>query len=507
MQENEYPAHPLRVARVEKGLTQDELAQEIGLGVSTIRRAEQWFPLNLKTQRILSIYFKKTPKELGLQGRGWTQADGKALTSQPAAANPAQRLPVVVDAPAPLPRKVAPSPHYTPSKAIDALAAQPNVVTHEHAGAWLALGTSHLAQLFDEGWSLENILNSLRVVMQGAQGMSAITRRQLLQLSGAAMVSGIALPTGEHVSEEERIEVTRTLGESIASSFKLFHRTSNAQILATGQAQLALLKQAQFILCPITRAMLFAPVYNLIGLALHFQERYQEALHFHIIAHTTAREAGDIWMMIQSLICQTHEYQALNKFTETEQVIEAALRLLKDQTDEIFIRAKAHLLGCWTDSAMTARAFSTAHEKLAATKVLLDQISPNEEFDHASWLQLAGKLSLMMDDCPKAIHYCNQALQMLPQDAIVRQVITLIPLIIAYARQREMDTSLHVAEKTVPMLVTVNAPMTNKQFREYMQEDLLRAYPNEQRVCNFVADMQNQFTWLKTDLARNLFNQ
>ena len=37
MQTNEYPAHPLRIARVERGLTQEELAQEIGLGISTVR--------------------------------------------------------------------------------------------------------------------------------------------------------------------------------------------------------------------------------------------------------------------------------------------------------------------------------------------------------------------------------------------------------------------------------------------------------------------------------------
>ena len=61
MQADVYVVHPLRVARVERGLTQEELAQEIGLGVSTIRRAEQWFPLNIKTQRILSDFFKKTP--------------------------------------------------------------------------------------------------------------------------------------------------------------------------------------------------------------------------------------------------------------------------------------------------------------------------------------------------------------------------------------------------------------------------------------------------------------
>src|SRR6266849_680215 len=189
MQADEYVVHPLRVARVERGLTQEELAQEIGLGVSTIRRAEQWFPLNIKTQRILSNYFEKTPKELGLLGRGWTQGDGKVVSPRQTAPHPAQHLPAV-DTPVPLLRIAAPFSQFTPIQAIDLLAAQPNIVTDEHTGAWLALGTGHLAQLFEEGWSLENILNCLRVVMQGAQGIPAMTRRKLLQLSGEAMVSG-----------------------------------------------------------------------------------------------------------------------------------------------------------------------------------------------------------------------------------------------------------------------------------------------------------------------------
>ena len=133
MQADEYVVHPLRIARVELGLTQEEMAQEIGLGVSTIRRAEQWFPLNIKTQRILSDYFKKTPKELCLLGRGWTQGDGKAITPQQTAPRPAQRLPAV-NAPVPPSRIAAPSPQYAPVQAIDLLVAQPNIVTDRARG-------------------------------------------------------------------------------------------------------------------------------------------------------------------------------------------------------------------------------------------------------------------------------------------------------------------------------------------------------------------------------------
>ncbi len=172
MEEYEYPVHPLRVARVERGFTQEELAQELGLGVSTVRRAEQWFPLNLKSQRILSSYFKKSPKEPGLIGRGWVQDSAQPVPASPGSPiqNPSQHSSVGV--PTPLLHKTAPTTSYTPTQALDLLAAQPNIIAEQHAGAWLALGTSHLAQHFDEGWSLENILESLRVVLQSVQGHS-----------------------------------------------------------------------------------------------------------------------------------------------------------------------------------------------------------------------------------------------------------------------------------------------------------------------------------------------
>jgi len=380
-------------------------------------------------------------------------------------------------------------------KAIDLLSDGAEHTPDEQLSAWLALGANHLSMLLDAGWSSEQVLDSLRVVLQGVQGLPGISRRKLLELGATAWVSNIPLSSGSQVTESELLRITEALGKSIASSFGLFHRVSNAQILATGQAQLAILKQNRFVLNPDTQAMFYAPLYNLIGLVLHFQERYQEALQFHTSAHIAARESGDLWSVIQSLICQAYAYQSLNQFAETTQIIEAGLRLLDGQSDEIFIRAKAHLLGCWADSAMTVGEYSIARKKLSDAEAQLDNISLNEEFDRASWLQLVGKLALMMGDYTIAIHRCQEALQELPQGVLVRQTITLLPLAIAYARQREMDASLFVAEQAVPMLVAINAPMTTRHFSEYVQEDLLRIFPNEQRVRNFVAAAKNEFSW------------
>ena len=277
MQEYEYNAHPLRIARVERGLTQEDLAQETGLGVSTIRRAEQWFPLNIKSQRMLTDYFKKTLKELGLIGRGWTQGSAQLISSSPTTPNPSQRLPAVAVS-TPLLHKEAPPARYTPTQALNLLGAQPNIVTDQHAGAWLALGTSHLAQLFEEGWSLENILESLRVILQGVQGLPPINRRKLLQLSSTALISGITLPTNEHVSEDDKVRLNQSLGKSIGDAWKLFHTEGNAQVHAIGQTLLSLLQHAQTMLYPGLRPQFYSAVYNLIGITLHFQERNQEAL-------------------------------------------------------------------------------------------------------------------------------------------------------------------------------------------------------------------------------------
>jgi len=396
MQADEYVVHPLRVARVERGLTQEELAQEIGLGVSTIRRAEQWFPLNIKTQRILSNYFEKTPKELGLLGRGWTQGDGKVTSPLQNTLNPSTHLPVV-EALAASSRIGTPSSQFIPTQAIDLLAAQPNIVTDEHAGAWLALGTSHLAQLFDEGWSLENILDSLRVVMQGAQGIPAIARRKLLQLSGAAMVSGITLPMGEYVSIDERVQLTGALGKSIAEGWTLFHKSklNVSQVIAVAQAQFALLKQVEPLISPVDRSLFFSAVYRIIGTVLAFQGYYAESLRYNLSAHIAALESGHLSSTIQSLLCIVNSYHELERYSDATQTIEMAFRLSKRQTDVVPVQSKTHILGCWADNAMLQGENVLAQKKLDEATTYLDQINPNEEFDRAAWLTLLGKYAFM----------------------------------------------------------------------------------------------------------------
>ncbi len=487
MQADEYVVHPLRVARVERGLTQEELAQEIGLGVSTIRRAEKWFPLNIKTQRILSNYFEKTPKELGLLGRCWTQGDGQVTSPVSNVFNPSTHM-QVVDAPAPLLHKAALSPQFTPIQAIDLLAAQPNIVTDEHAGAWLALGSGHLAQLFEEGWSLENILNCLRVVMQGAQGIPAMTRRKLLQLSGEAMVSGIDLSTIEHVSIDERAQLTDALGKSIAGGWAFFHKgkLNVSQVIAVAQAQLVLIKQVEPLISPLDRSLFVSGVYRIIGAGLAFQGRYAESLRYHHSAHIAALESGDLPSTIQSLLCIVNSYLGLERYADATQTIEMAFRLSEPQTDVVPVQSKAHILGCWAYNAMQQEEYVLAQKKLDEAAAYLDQISPNEEFDRATWLSLHGKYAFTARDYSTAIRYYEEALLELLPNWTVGKVLTLIPLIVAYACKRERDKGLAAAQNTLEALQLLNSSAMNKLFIESVEKALCAIFPQDKQIQTFL---------------------
>src|SRR5579875_591463 len=113
------------------------------------------------------------------------------------------------------------------------------------ASAWLLLGVDHLAHLFDEGWSVDDILTSLQTVLQGVQVMSKFNRRHLLKLGAAAVVSGVPLPASSHVTADEQMQLCNAFQQNIAIGWELFSKARNAQALAVSQAQLPLLQHVQ----------------------------------------------------------------------------------------------------------------------------------------------------------------------------------------------------------------------------------------------------------------------
>lgn len=226
-----------------------------------------------------------------------------------------------------------------------------------------------------------------------------------------------------------------------------------------------------------------------MGKALHFQERYQEALEAHINAHVAAMGTGDALPVVQSLICQADSYQALSQNSNAIDSIEEALRLIGNPGNEMFYRAKAHLLACWAENALAIGEHATAREKLEASAAYLDQISPNEEFDRSHWLQIAGKHALATGNYTKAIEHYTQALNELAPNWVIHQAFILVPLMVAYACQRDREASIAMAEKAVIVVSTLNAPSVNKQFTMSVQQGLCGAFPHDEHVQRFMADL------------------
>jgi tetratricopeptide (TPR) repeat protein len=329
-------------------------------------------------------------------------------------------------------------------------------------------------------------------VMQVTQDMPTITRRKLLQLSGAAVFSSIGLPTSEHVSEEERVRVTEALGKSIKDGWTLFQtsKTHISQVMAIAQAQLLLIKQVESLISPIERSLLLSGIYRLIGTGLMLQGLFAESLRYSHSAHIAALESGDTWHTIQSLLCLVNSYHELERYADAAQTIEMAFRLSEYQADIVDTRSKAHILGCWADNAMLQGKYTLAQKKLDEAATYLDQISPNEEFDHAAWLSLRGKNAFITRDYSTAIHHFEKALHELLPTWTIGKVIALIPLMVAYACKRERGAGLTTAQKALEAVQTLNSPATNRLFIDSV-EQAFTVFSQEKAIQMFLKEVQH----------------
>src|SRR6266446_7261427 len=362
------PNERLRYQRHLRGWTLREVAdklydlcasegeQESGMSADTVGRWELGVSKpSLFYQQKLCALFGQSAAELGL--------------IEPLSP-PEERLPGVASRGQP----VAAVPLPSSSQPIDLLDEVSGLAPEEVLGAWLAAGAADLSALCAEGWSLEEVLSSLQVVLKGVQAMSNLSRRKLLQLGAATVVSSVPMPEGRHISAEERANLHSALGESIAAGWKLFHTAGNAQVLAVGQALLYLVQQNHSLLSSRERSKFYSSVYNLIGSALLFQGHYEDAVDAHINAHIAALGSGDAWEVTQSLICQANGYQSLRQYHNAFQALEEALHTIGNPIDETRLRSKAHLLACWADNAIMAGEKTIAEEKLHASAEYLEQI-------------------------------------------------------------------------------------------------------------------------------------
>ena len=97
-------------------------------------------------------------------------------------------------------------------------------------------------------------------------------------------------------------------------------------------------------------------------------------------------------------------------------------------------------------------------------------------------------LGLYISAYQKLQRSIEEAFAGLPAHSTLRRTMTAIGLTKVYACMGERDRSVEVAETLVPMMRQVNARMTDRWFTEYIQHDLLRVFPTDVRVQEFVTE-------------------
>jgi tetratricopeptide (TPR) repeat protein len=447
-------------------------------------------------QKKLSLLYGQSLQALGFV----TIEEMRERTEVPV--HTSDRLPTLVSKPI---QHLSSIQQQTPRQAIDHFCETPHSMLEPQPGVWLALGASDLAMLFDEGWSLEEVLTVLHIHLQGVQAMPKISRRtfgrKVRELITAAVASSILIPTGEHMTEEERTQLHQALGENIAAGWQLFHTAGNDQVLAVSQAQLYLVRHNQTHLYPSIQPIFFSGVYRLMGAALFFQGHYEEAQQAQQSAYIAALEGADAWNMAQCRTWQVYGYQALGQHDQAIQAIVSALRLTVGQDDEASRRLHSHLLACWAESATAMREYQVSQEKLEASASFLDAIHPNEEFDRSHWLQIAGNCALTREDYPAATRHLKEALAELSPNWLMRQAVTAIPLARAYARIGERDASMDVARKAVSALSALKAPIMTKQLVEYLRNDLLEHFSGDTSINTFIREAGRQLPQIAAALV------
>jgi len=356
----------------------------------------------------------------------------------------------------------------------------------------LSVSSKQLATLTMLGWTPQDVIAALQIILEGEAVMAKVNRRQVLQLGAGLFLGGIALPEREHPTAEERVQLSEAIGESIAASWTLFQTANTSQILTVGQAQLSLIQQAHHTLYPSVRPMHYSAIYRLIGGALHFLGRYDEARQAHEKSYITALEGGDIWNMAQSLSWQADGLKAQCQYAQARETIEGALRLLSMQQSLEAIRLQAHLLASGAENAAYLGDTKDVHSKLSRSESLLRDLPPHEEFDHACWHQHAGACALILEQYDEAVTHLQQALQELPPQWTLRHATTLMPLTLAYAKKQDKGASLVIAEKAIPVMSAINSPSLSKQFVDYIRQEFIGSFPDDAHIETFVADTQQR---------------
>ena len=362
-------------------------------------------------------------------------------------------------------------------KTIDLLNDSTEYTHEEQMSAWLALGANYLSLLLDAGESTEQVLDAVRVVLYGVQGLPDICRRELFEMGARAAFNDIPILTDDRVTQSERLRVTEALSKSIGDGWKLFHKTSTNLLFAIAESQLLILQRVHTLLLPPVRCMLYSGVYRLKGAALFFLARYSEAMKAFDQSYIAALEANDPWNMAESLSWQGGVWKAYGKQDKAIQATEAALRLTFAH-EERSLPLRARLYAHWAESAALLHQSHIMIEKLDAAAELLESLETNEEFDHPTWEQYRAICHFYNGDLPIADKYFQQALEAMNPYWILQRGYTLLLQAQARLKMGEIDQSIAVARHALPFITTINSPLINRGLMDYVQE-LTRFADNE----------------------------
>lgn len=480
------PNSPLRQQRLLKGWTLERLANEIyelcrdepragARGDINAQMISKWetgkYPPSLYYQEKLSLLYGKSVQELGFIEEQETSHSSTTVATHVSSSNPT----IIASS----------------SISIQTIDAVLNSETQEPevlAAKLLSLSGKQLAVLTTTGWTLQDVTASLQAILEGETVLAKINQRQLTQ-EARGVIDSISPSTHKNPSAEERIEMSRVLGESIARGWNILHTASTPQVLAVGHTQLNLIKDAHYILYPDMRSFHYSGIYRLIGAAHHFQGRYEEANRSHKSAYAAALEGGNTWNMAQSLMWQADGLKEQYQYADALQTIDAALRLASQQNDIESLRLQAHLHSTGAENAALMKDEKEVYKRLTASEALLEYLSAHpihEEFDRASWLQQAGACNLILGNSDVAAKYLEQTLNELPSQWTLRHTTALIPLTIAYAHNGQREAVIATIQKAVRALQALNSPNMTKQFLGYLDEEVLRMFPGDQQLINLV---------------------
>lgn len=362
---------------------------------------------------------------------------------------------------------------------------------------WLTLGASSLGQLFNDGWSTDGILTSLKIVLQGVQVMPLNTQRQVLQLTATSMVAHLPTSVRENILAEERAILCERLGKSIGGAWKLFHSSDAAQLLAVSQSLLFLIQHNHSDLYPQVQPMFYSTVYMLMGATQYILGRYKEAQKTLDKSYIAGLESADEWLVAQVLSWQAYVYEALGQYSYAIQATDRAVRILSPHEELEYIRLRLRLLALSAEiSALLGNSAEVKRRLDGAEKFVAYFATPHEEFDQTSWLQHTGTCALNLGHYPFAVQRLQEALDNLPSQWKLRYISTAISLIKALIHTKELKGVVEVTEKTLPMIQSVQATVFAQKLVGYLQGDLIVAFPHETSCQTILAEARQQLARL-----------